>query len=394
VEWGDSNLNRRKFTAAIALPMAIMTAGCTTLPSVGPSEKEIEKAADPGVANPSYELIDLTPEVASALSRHGSSSLYGHFGSRAGAYDQRIGVGDVVDIAIFEAGPGLFSSPSNVAGVAPSNSTRLPPQTVDRSGQISVPYAGRIRAAGRTPYEVQRTIESRLRDKAIEPQAVVTISQSRSSLVTVTGDVRAAGQFPMALQGTRLLDALALAGGGANPPHETFVRVNRRDDTAVVSLARIVREQRENIYLRPNDTIVVTHDPQTFTAFGAAGQNGTFEFEYEQLSAAEALGKAGGLVDTRASPTGIFIYRLESPAIVRKFRPDSPLVHHKAVPVIYRIKLKSADGFFLAQQMKIRDKDIVYIANADSVQLLKFLDILGAANTAVGGTAVNVGRAF
>jgi polysaccharide export outer membrane protein len=386
-------LNLRNFAAAITLFTALMTAGCTTLPSVGPSEKDIEKAAEPGVSKLSYELIDLTPHVAAALASHGSSSLYGHFGSRAGAYDQRVGIGDVIDIAIFEAGPGLFSSGTTVPGVAPSNSTRLPPQLIDRTGQISVPYAGRIRAAGRTPYEIQQTIESRLRDKAIEPQAIVTVSQSRSSLVTVTGDVKTGGQFSMSLQGTRLLDALAIAGGAANPPHETFVRVNRRGDTAVVSLARIVREATENIYLRPNDTIIVTHDPQTFTAFGATGLNGTFEFEYEQLSAAEALGKAGGLIDTRASPTGIFIYRLETPEKVRKFRPDSPLLHRDAVPVIYRINLKAADGFFLAQRMKIRDKDLVYIANADSVQLLKFLDIIGTANTAIGGTAINVSRA-
>lgn len=362
------------------------------MPSVGPSEQDIEKSAETGATALSYELVDLTPEVAALLSAHGSSSLYGHFGSRAGAYDQRVGVGDTIDITIFEAGPGLFSSPSTVAGAAPSNYTKLPTQIIDRTGQISVPYAGRIRAAGRTPFEIQRTIEARLKDKAIEPQAVVTISEARSSLITVTGDVRTGGQFPMSLQGTRLLDALAVAGGAANPPHETFVRVNRRGDTALVSLARIVREQNENIYLRPNDTIIVTHDPQTFTAFGATGLNGTIEFEYEQLSAAEALGKAGGLIDTRASPTGIFIYRLENPSIVRKIRPGSALLHRHTVPVIYRINLKSADGFFMAQRMKIRDKDLVYIANADSVQLLKFLDIIGGISTVANGTSSTVVR--
>jgi polysaccharide biosynthesis/export protein len=382
-------LNLRMFAAVSTLSIALTAAGCTSLPSAGPSETEIERSANPGVPGLSYELIDLTPQIASALSIHGSSSLYGHFGSRAGAYDERAGIGDVIDITIFEAGPGLFTSPSSVAGATPSNFTRLPSQIIDRSGQISVPFAGRIRAAGRTPFEIQRTIEARLKDKAIEPQAVVTISQVRSSLVTVTGDVRTGGQFPISLLGTRLLDALALAGGPVSPPYE-FVRVNRGGDTAVVTLARIEREQNENIYLRPNDTIVVTRDPQTFTAFGATGLNGTFEFEYEQLSAAEALGKAGGLNDTRASPTGIFIYRLESPETVRRFKPGSPLLHRDAVPVIYRVNLKAADGFFLAQQMKIRDKDLVYIANADSVQLLKFLEIISSANSAVAGTASNV----
>jgi polysaccharide export outer membrane protein len=186
---------------------------------------------------------------------------------------------------------------------------------------------------------------------------------------------------------------IATAGGTQHEPYETFVRVNRGSQTGVVSLSRIVREDRENIYLRPKDTVVVTHDPQTFTAFGAAGKNDTYEFEYEQLSAAEALGKAGGLLDSRANPKGIFIYRYEPREIVQRLRPESPLLNRDNVPVIYRIDLTKADGFFLAQSMKIRDKDLVYIANADTVQLLKFLQIVATTNSAVVGAIATTNTA-
>ena len=51
--------------------------------------------------------------------------------------------------------------------------TRIPDQQVGSDGAISIPYAGRIKAAGRTPQQIEHTIEQRLADKALDPQALV-----------------------------------------------------------------------------------------------------------------------------------------------------------------------------------------------------------------------------
>ena len=45
-------------------------------------------------------------------------------------------------------------------------------------------------------------------------------------------------------------------------------------------------------------------------------------------------------------------------------------------PVIYRIDLSQADGYFFAQQIQLRDKDVVLITNADSVQFLKIMQVV------------------
>ena len=60
------------------------------------------------------------------------------------------------------------------------------------------------------------------------------------------------------------------------------------------------------------------------------------------------------------------------------------------VPVIYNVSFQDPAGYFLATKMQMRDKDIVFAANAASVQLSKFLALLNtAASTAdsryVGG---------
>src|SRR6266487_6716714 len=75
----------------------------------------------------------------------------------------RLGIGDVVSITIFEAAAGGLFIPSE-AGARPGNFVTLPNQIVDSKGNITVPYAGTIRAAGRTPSEIQQAIIDALRD--------------------------------------------------------------------------------------------------------------------------------------------------------------------------------------------------------------------------------------
>ena len=68
-----------------------------------------------------------------------------------------LGVGDVVSVTIFEAEAGGLFVPSE-AGARPGNFVTLPEQIVDSNGNITVPYAGTIPAAGRTLSEVQQAI--------------------------------------------------------------------------------------------------------------------------------------------------------------------------------------------------------------------------------------------
>ena len=77
--------------------------------------------------------------------------------SRRRPRDITLGIGDVVSVTIFEAEAGGLFLPSE-AGARPGNFVTLPDQIVDSNGDITVPYAGTIRAAGRTPLEVQQAI--------------------------------------------------------------------------------------------------------------------------------------------------------------------------------------------------------------------------------------------
>lgn len=49
------------------------------------------------------------------------------------------------------------------------------------------------------------------------------------------------------------------------------------------------------------------------------------------------------------------------------------------VPVVYRVDLKDPAMFFIAQGFPMRNKDVMYIANAPGAELQKFLNLVVSA---------------
>lgn len=359
------------------LALLPLLAGC--LPSAGPRTSAIVSGAQ--IAAPPFALVSLDQPIADLLATQSAASFANTFGMGNGAPTITLGVGDTVSVTIYEAASGgLFSGDTGTLGGA-SKSVNLPPQPIARSGTLSVPYVGQVRAAGLTPVEVQRAIEAALKDKAIEPQVIVTVTASPSTFVTVAGDVAQPGRMPLNLDGDRLLDVIAVAGGSDEADYNTFVRLTRGGSAATVSLARIVRDNSQNIYVRPNDLVYIYTDPQIFTVFGATFRNTTVPFKSDRLTLAEAVGEGGGLNDVRADPRGVFVFRYEDPEVYRaiqSMKPEtlgSPAVTTAGVPVVYKLDMKDPRGFFAAQRFLMRDNDVLYVSNAASTDLQKLLSV-------------------
>jgi polysaccharide export outer membrane protein len=97
---------------------------------------------------------------------------------------------------------------------------------------------------------------------------------------------------------------------------------------------------------------------------------------------AEAFGKAGGLLDSRADPTYVFLYRLEARQALEQIGYDTTKFGGETVPTIYMADMRSPSGYFLASQFDLEDKDVLYIANAPTVSVGKvFAFVRGATNT-------------
>ena len=108
---------------------------------------------------------------------------------------------------------------------------------------------------------------------------------------------------------------------------------------------------------------------------GAIARSAETPFEGRGISLAQALGRVGGLRDDSASILGVFIFRLEDPAALPpKERARAAATSDGRVPVVYRLDLSDARGFFVAQDFKIRDRDVVYVSTAPAAQLREFLN--------------------
>lgn len=364
------------------------------MPSSGPSANDIANPSpDTSAIEAAYVLVELDQERAAMLGG-GGPRLSGSFPDKRPSPVQTISIGDTVQVAIFEASNnGLFSTQSGSNGGG-SKSVTLPPQSVEADGHINVPYAGKVTAAGRTPTAVSASIVSALGGKAIDPQAIVTVQQSKGNLATVTGQVRQAGRVPLTARGDRLLDVISNAGGPDGKPNDLFIQLTRGGRTAKSTFNAVVSNPSENVYIWPNDTIYVFSDPQSFTAFGATGTSGNFPFEFDRLSVAEAVGAAKGLNDNRADPAGVFIFRTERKELVCRMVEHTLCKTDAAtLPTIYRINLRDPLGVFHAKQMTVRNKDLLYIANAETAELLKFLRLLSAGLSATK-SAVQTGHTF
>jgi polysaccharide export outer membrane protein len=257
--------------------------------------------------------------------------------------------------------------------VRPGNYITLPNQNVDTDGNISVPYAGAIRAKSRTPTEVQRSIVDALKNRAIEPQAVVALIEQRTSLISVLGEVNSPNRFPANAAGEHVLDAITRAGGPKGQGFDTWVMLERDGKRTTVPFGQLVYEPKSNIYAHPGDTIYVYREPQTFVAFGASGAQGQFNFEAWRISLAEAVAKAGGLNDSSADPASVFVYRGELPEVAAKLGVDVSKFSGPIIPIVYNINFRDPAGYFLATRFQLRNKDVMYASNAPSIEDAKVM---------------------
>jgi polysaccharide export outer membrane protein len=368
--------------------LAGLIAGCSSLPTAGPTLRDVKQQVSENNET-RFDLIDIDDNVVTALRAQPKESFKARFKKYGKPPQPKIGVGDAVVVSIWEAaGGGLFGASPTDHVSSGSRSVTIPEQIVAQDGAISVPFGGRIQVAGRLPVEVQRSIEQRLAEKAIEPQAIVTITRSIANSATVTGEVVAGARLPLSVKGDRLLDLIAGAGGAKAPVYETFVRLSRGGVTATIPMEALVSDPSENIYAHAGDVLTLVRLPQSFTVFGATGANSQIPFTAEHMTLVEALAKAGGLQDQRADPAGVFLFRFEPPRIVNALcRPQLGTGPQGSTPVVYRLDLRDAKSYFLAQRFPIDDKDVIYVANADLNEIQKFFALL---NTLTGPVITGV----
>ncbi len=397
-----------------ALPMllsstALLLSSCTWMPVAGPQSDDIRNGAvfsteakpdanEAKAKEQGYAMIEVTQPLVPVIAEH--EEFIGGLQSKnwpafMQAQEIHIGVGDTLEVTLYEAQSGGLFVPVE-AGVRPGNFIQLPPQTIDRNGTITIPYGGTVQVVGKTTGEIEKVIVSRLKEKAIEPQAVVNFSRRGGSEVSVLGAINTPQRYSLNFNGEKILDAISRAGGPNAPGYEMIVKLQRAGKESSIPFDRLVKDPDRNIFLQPEDTVYLYREPKKFSLFGAAAVANEYNFATTNLMLSEAIGKGSGLNDEKADPSEVFVYRHEDKEFLKKLpltiAPTAFDAFGDSVPVVYKVNLRDADGYFLAQEMPMRDKDIVYISNAKSTEFQKFLNILNPTSVTTINTRSAVDR--
>ena len=378
----------------VLLPACVLAA-CSSVqtwtPSSGPLTEQVQgRPAASGRAGAPVQVFAIDHEVVRRLAaREGFAAVpdaLQRAAAQASAAAPRadvstLGLGDTLEVALWEAPPAMLfgaAGAGDTRGPASGRTATLPEQMVDASGQISVPFVGRVQAAGSTLAQLEDLIVKRLTGKANQPQAMVRLTRPGQASVTVVGEVATSLRLPLTPRGERLLDALAAAGGARQPVNKVSVQLTRGDHVHSLPMDALIREPRQNVLLLPGDVVTVLSQPLSFTVLGATGRNDELPFEAQGLTLAQALARAGGLNDSRADARGVFVFRLEDPAALPAGQAAAPTPEGR-VPVVYVLDMRDPASFFVAQGFPIRHRDVLYVSNAPGAELQKFLNLVWGA---------------
>ncbi|HUK58431.1 MAG TPA: polysaccharide biosynthesis/export family protein [Stellaceae bacterium] len=362
---------------------------CTWLPATGPTAHSLVDQAE---SQGEPHVVEVNAKVVDELVAHRAPSLRSNFASYGHPPPPLISVGDTVVVSIWEGAAGtLFDGDSGVdaSRAAAAHATVLLPQMVPTDGRITIPFAGRVAVEGLTAAQAQEKIRGLLRGKTPEPQVLLSVSASDYYSVTVVGEGIKGARVPLSPRGDRILDILAMVGGAQSPSFDTYIRLTRGELSGMIPLSTLIDSPAENIYVWPGDVLTFLVVPRSFQVLGATGKNAQVNFDQKTLTAAQALAKSQGLVDEKADPAGVFLFREEPAALAASLGVPVGPQGDVAVPVIYHFDLTDPDAYFLAGRFPVENNDLLYAAPARVNALQKFLQLLGIiSNPVVNGIVI------
>lgn len=252
------------------------------------------------------------------------------------AHALRISSGDLLDVNVFDT---------------PELSGRL---RVNAAGIVAVPVAGEIRVSGMTSDEAAVAIEEKLRGSEIlkYPHVTVFISEYATQGVTVTGEVKTPGIYP--LLGRHGVLELISAAGGFTATAGKDVTVTHKSDPAhpeVVQLDSKPGSVAKDVDILPGDTINVSRSGIVYV-LGDVGKPGGFLIENnERLTVLQAVALAQGATRTAS---------LNKAKLIRKQKTGQEEIQ---IPLNRIIAGKAPD-------MRLDDGDIVFVPKSGEKEFM------------------------
>lgn len=318
--------------------------GCAMAPGGHIDQDNLEQSLDGRV-----DVEQITPDLVNAMFERDVSSRVSSpaLNPVVPGYEYRVGPGDILSVIVYDH-PEL---------TIPAGSERSAAETGNRirpNGTMFYPYVGRVRVEGMTLDEVRNLITRRLANVINEPQVEVGIAAFNSQKVYISGAVENPGTLPLTIVPMTILDAISAVGGARENADWRNVTLSRNGGEERISLYAMMRQgdMTQNRLLRDGDLLhVPTMENQNVVVMGQVVRPGTIAIGNERITLTDALGRAGGVNESRAEPSGIFVVRGNSPGS-EKFA------------TVYQLDIRDATRLLLGTRFPLQPQDVVYVTSA------------------------------
>lgn len=353
---------RRQLQRMAAICAVMATVGACTVPRGAALQSEIIK--DSQSDRPTYAVEPVTRarlETLNAWPRTGDAPAYRWFSAKRGPQSRLIQSGDIIDLTIWDS-----DETSLLVGPNQKNAV-MGGLEVTASGDVFIPYVGKILLRGLTPDQARARVQSKVETIAGSAQVQLRATAGDNNSIDVVSGVNAPGSFGLKSRNITVLSMIAQAGGIDKSLRNPLINLMRDGKNYRIPVDQLLSTPSKNVTLRGGDRIVVQEDERYFIAFGATGNEELVYFQKDHLSALEALSLSGGINDNRANPKGVLILREYAKA---PGGTKGPAHRH----VVFTLDLTSADGLFAAKSFRINPQDTVMATESP----------VGAARTVLG----------
>jgi len=352
------------------LLLPLLLGGCALAPG-GDIQSSVQTA-------PIDDLVDIqpiTPGLVASLPQPGNRAtpMPDDLRQAIDNWQYRIGPGDVLSITVYDHPELTIPAGSERRAAEAGNQVR-------NDGTIFYPFAGHIDVAGKTLEDVRQILTERLSDVIMSPQVDVGIAAFNSQKVQISGSVDSPGSVPITTVPLTVTDALSQVGG-ASPEanwHEIFLTRNGTEQR--LSLYSLLREgdQTQNRLLQDGDVLhVPSSENQAVAVMGQVRSPGNLRLGNERISLTDVISRAGGINETTAQASGIFVIRANS-------------AEDDRLATVYQLDVRNATAFTLGSRFTMEPRDVVYVTTAPIArwnrvisQLLPSVQLPGTASESV-----------
>ncbi|MCK5829559.1 MAG: polysaccharide biosynthesis/export family protein [Methylococcales bacterium] len=229
---------------------------------------------------------------------------------------------------------------------------------VGEDGNIFFPYAGVIKAAGRTVEEIRAELTRKLAKYIERVQLDVRVADYRSQRVFVVGEVKVPGVQLVKDIPLTVLEAINQAGGVTKESDRRNITLTRDDKTYSINLLALYEggDTSQNVLLQSGDVLnVPDREFNKVFVLGDTAGSGTGSARSRsvymnkgRMTLTEAISEGGGADQEESDPARIFVFR-----------------NGLGKSEIFLLDAKSPDALLLADRFPLHPRDVVYINRAE-----------------------------